>query len=160
MGLSRGKVWMCVAGLVLDEKGRWLVVKKKYGGLKGKWSLPAGFVQEGETADEAAIRETKEETGIEAEVQGLIGLRTGVIREEISDNMLVFSLKASNHQRLVPQEKEIMEVRWIDPNDLPANETSTMLFEILQKNWQHRKEKIEDVDPGEVFGYTTYRLFF
>lgn len=90
---KRGKVWLAVGGLVKSSQGHWLVVKKRYGGLKGKWSLPAGFVDEGETADEAVVREVKEETGIDCVVKGLIGLRTGVISEEISDNMLVFLLE-------------------------------------------------------------------
>ena len=64
-------VWLGVCGLVIADDGKWLVVKKTYGGLKGKWSLPAGFVQPGETADEAVVREVKEETGIETEVTTL-----------------------------------------------------------------------------------------
>lgn len=94
MKKKRGHVWLAAAGIVLNDAGEWLVVKKKYGGLQGQWSLPAGFVQRGETADEAVIREVEEETGIQAEVIGLIGLRTGVIDDEISDNMMIFLLKA------------------------------------------------------------------
>jgi 8-oxo-dGTP diphosphatase len=94
MKKKRGHVWLAAAGIVLNDAGDWLVVKKKYGGLQGQWSLPAGFVQRGETADEAVIREVEEETGIQAEVIGLIGLRTGVIDDEISDNMMIFLLKA------------------------------------------------------------------
>jgi ADP-ribose pyrophosphatase YjhB (NUDIX family) len=89
---KRENVWLGVAGVVISDDGRWLVVKKRYGGLKGSWSLPAGFVNEGETADEAVIREVYEETGVECTVKGLLGVRTGVIRESISDNMLVFLL--------------------------------------------------------------------
>lgn len=40
--------------------------------------------------DEAVIREIKEETGIDCRVSGLIGFRTGVIRDDISDNMAIF----------------------------------------------------------------------
>lgn len=72
---KRGKVWLAVSGLVISPEGNWLVVKKKYGGLKGKWSLPAGFVEPGETADEAAVREVEEETGIKCTVKGMLGSR-------------------------------------------------------------------------------------
>jgi 8-oxo-dGTP diphosphatase len=87
MGEKRGNVWIAAAGLVVNEADEWLVVKKKYGGLKGKWSLPAGFVQQGEMLDEAAVREIKEETGIDTEVIGFLGMRTGVIHDEVSDNV-------------------------------------------------------------------------
>ena len=56
---KRGKVWLAVSGLVATKDGRWLFVKKKYSGLKGKWSLPAGFVNEGETVDEAVKRSVR-----------------------------------------------------------------------------------------------------
>ncbi|MBG9799609.1 NUDIX domain-containing protein [Brevibacillus laterosporus] len=84
--MRESKVWIAAGGIVIkgDEV---LVVKKTYGGLKGKWSFPAGFVDPGETVDEAAVREVLEETGIVARVRQVAALRTGVIREEISDNM-------------------------------------------------------------------------
>ena len=84
---KRGKVWLGVCGIVVNESGHWLVVEKAYSGLKGKWSLPAGFVQQGETIDEALIREVKEETNINIDVHGLIAFRSGVINEDVSDNM-------------------------------------------------------------------------
>ncbi len=92
MRKDRGKIWLGVSGVTVNELGQWLVVKKAYSGLKGRWSLPAGFVNAGETVDEAVIREIKEETGIDCRVSGLIGFRTGVIRDDISDNMAIFLL--------------------------------------------------------------------
>ncbi len=97
---KRGKVWLAVSGLVATKDGRWLFVKKKYSGLKGKWSLPAGFVNEGETVDEAVKREVLEETGIVAHVKGIIGVRSGVIRNEISDNMIIFLLEPEGKRLL------------------------------------------------------------
>ena len=63
-------VWLAVSGLVISDKGEWLVVNKRYGGLKGQWSLPAGFVKNDETVDEAVVREVLEETGIQTEIEG------------------------------------------------------------------------------------------
>ena len=64
MAKDRGKVWLGAAAIVENTKGEWLLVKKTYGGLKGKWSLPAGFVQEAETVTTTAKREVLEETAI------------------------------------------------------------------------------------------------
>jgi len=58
-----------------------LFVRQTYGGLKGKWSLPWGFVDgkkfdgSPEPPDIAAIRETQEEAGIVAKVEGLLGVQ-------------------------------------------------------------------------------------
>ena len=53
------------------------------------------------TADIAAIREVKEETGIDCKVVAMIGFRTGVLQDEISDNLAVFLLHPidENQQR-------------------------------------------------------------
>ncbi|MDP4163489.1 MAG: NUDIX hydrolase [Bacillota bacterium] len=156
---KRGNVWLAVAGLVKSDDGKWLVVKKKYGGLKGKWSLPAGFVEEGETADEAAIREVKEETGLMCHVIGLVGLRTGVIHDEISDNMLVFLLEKIEGT-LEHQENELYEAKFIDPEELLNDKDASILLHLLigKKSTLLRPEPGQ-INPGDQFGYTTYKIF-
>ena len=163
MGRDRGKVWLGAAGVVINANGQWLVVKKRYSGLKGVWSLPAGFVKEGETADEAVVREVKEETGIECEVTGLIGLRTGVIRGVISDNMAIFYCKPiDSDQKITIQESELFEAKWISIEEIVhGGEASVMLREMASNELvKHQLFRKDDINPGEVFEYSTYRLFF
>ncbi len=158
---DRGKVWLAVAGLVINAQSEWLVVKKKYGGLKGMWSLPAGFVDEGETADEAVIREVKEETGLTCRVEELLGIRTGVIKHEISDNMIMFLLQQSNpEERIVIQENELYEAAFIHPDQLQDEQTaSIMLAFMIEAMNSEKRIKVDSIDPGQQFGYTSYKLF-
>ncbi|WP_241535886.1 NUDIX domain-containing protein [Indiicoccus explosivorum] len=159
---KRGNVWLGVAGLAVDENGRWLVVKKRYSGLKGKWSLPAGFVKHNETVDSAVLREVREETGLECAVTGMIGFRSGVIRGEISDNMAVFSLRPIRAaQTLRAQAKEIAEAKWLTPREIVEDpDASVMLTEMAGYELGSGYPIIEGKDPGEVFGYSAYKLFF
>jgi ADP-ribose pyrophosphatase YjhB (NUDIX family) len=159
---KRGNVWLGAAGLVVNSKNEWLVVKKRYGGLNGKWSLPAGFVMANETIDQAAVREVKEETGINCQLLGMIGFRTGVIREEVSDNMAIFLLKAvDENQGIAIQFSELYDAAWLSPVDLAKDDAvSVMLHEMVDYVLEEGFQAIEDVDPGEVFGYSTYKLFF
>ncbi|MCM3691595.1 NUDIX domain-containing protein [Neobacillus niacini] len=158
---KRGKVWLAVAGLVKSSEGHWLVVNKRYGGLKGKWSLPAGFVDEGETADDAVIREVKEETGINCVVKGLIGLRTGVLSEEISDNLLVFELEPLNEEGIRHQENELYEARFIAPDELlQEKEASIMLHYLINQSDCVTKPGFDGLNPGDHFNYSAYKLFF
>jgi 8-oxo-dGTP diphosphatase len=159
---KRGKVWLAAAGLVVSKEGKWLVVKKSYGGLKGKWSIPAGFVNEGETADQAAVREVKEETGLECTVIGLIGLRTGVIKSEFSDNLLVFLLQAKEDRAILAlQETEIVEASYLSPAELMEDKEASILIHYLISlgNLQAIPGK-DELNPGNHFGYTSYKLFF
>ena len=66
------------AGGLLIENVSVLLVKVTYGPNKGLWMLPGGNVEEGETLEEAAIREFKEETGLTVITQDLISLRSAV----------------------------------------------------------------------------------
>ncbi|WP_059173602.1 NUDIX domain-containing protein [Bacillus sp. FJAT-27445] len=158
---KRGKVWLAAAGLVITDQGKWLVVKKSYGGLKGKWSIPAGFVEQGETADEAAVREVKEETGLDCTVKGLIGLRTGVIKSDFSDNLLLFLLEVKEEGLLLPQENEIVEVAYMSPEELMLDKDASILIHYLigLGNLRYLPGK-DGMNPGNEFGYTTYKLYF
>ncbi|CAM3778466.1 NUDIX domain-containing protein [Mesobacillus zeae] len=157
---GRGNVWLGAAGLVVSKNGEWLVVKKKYGGLKGVWSLPAGFVNEGETVDEAAVREVREETGVCCTVKGMVGLRTGVIRSEISDNMVIFLMEPEENNSITIQETELSEAKYMLPEELIREEkASVMLQYLLNLKESSVKPAINGVDPGSHFQYIAYKLF-
>lgn len=157
---KRGNVWLGVSGLVVNHNGDWLVVMKRYGGLKGMWSLPAGFVEGNETADEAVIREVKEETGIDSVNKGLIGLRTGVIKEEISDNMLLFLLEPLGEEIVKAQENELFEAKFMNPEILVKEENCSVLLKyLLDLQLQNTKTVIDGINPGDQFGYSSYKLF-
>src|SRR3990167_3031559 len=54
----------CATAIILN-KGRVLVLKRNEEPFKGQWDLPGGFMSEGETSEQAVIREMKEELGVE-----------------------------------------------------------------------------------------------
>jgi 8-oxo-dGTP diphosphatase len=155
---KRGKVWLAVSGVVLAEDGRYLVVKKHYGGLKGKWSFPAGFVEKGETIDEAVIREVWEETGITVQLIGLIGMRSGVIRHDISDNMAIFLLKA-HHTTITLQQQELSEAAFLTKEQLQKDSDTSLLVSCFIEQEHQLMKMYHHFDPGEQFGYTSYKIF-
>lgn len=159
MRKDRKNVWLGVSGIVVNESGEWLVVKKTYGGLKGKWSFPAGFVDEGETVEEAVVREVLEETGIRAKVEGAIGIRSGVLQKGISDNMIMFLLKA-NSTELMIEPKEIQEAAFRAPESLVHDQDSSLLLvEFAKRNLSKQLIPYHNFNPGNHFGYRQYTLF-
>lgn len=62
------------AGLVLDERGRVLLVRRAIEPFRGQWALPAGYQEIDEPPAETAVREVLEESGIRVEVLSLFDL--------------------------------------------------------------------------------------
>lgn len=69
------KMVVCVGAVVLRDK-RVLFVRQAPGHpLAGQWSIPWGIVDSGEPPEDAALRETGEESGVTAEIDGLLGIQ-------------------------------------------------------------------------------------
>jgi len=62
-----------VGGIVLDEQGRLLLVRRANEPAKGTWSIPGGRVEAGESDAVATAREVLEETGLRVRVGRLVG---------------------------------------------------------------------------------------
>src|SRR3954447_7139070 len=74
---------------------------------RGKWDLPKGKLDEGETIEECAVREVEEETGLhDIELGELVGITHHFYREneeDIEKETHWFAMKVSGQQELVPQ---------------------------------------------------------
>ena len=93
--------------LVENERGEVLFVQRAYGKEKGKWSLPGGLVDRGESSRHAAYRETREETGIIVKItHRLFAGNTRPIKVFVGRQV---------GGRLRFQRKECLDVRWRNP---------------------------------------------
>jgi 8-oxo-dGTP diphosphatase len=62
------------AVVLVQMEGRLVLVKRGVEPALGQWAFPSGFVDRGEAVEDAAVREVKEETGIEVRLTGFLGL--------------------------------------------------------------------------------------
>ncbi|OGO50519.1 MAG: hypothetical protein A2148_01090 [Chloroflexi bacterium RBG_16_68_14] len=60
-------------GILAQRRGRLLLVRRNHEPHLGEWSFPSGYVDAGEALEEAAARETKEETGLDVRIERLLG---------------------------------------------------------------------------------------
>jgi 8-oxo-dGTP diphosphatase len=63
----------CVGAVIRDETGRLLMILRGHDPGRGLWSIPGGRIEPGETAEEAVVREVREETGLEVRCGPLLG---------------------------------------------------------------------------------------
>ena len=62
----------CASAVVILQGNEALLVRRKHDPFMGQWTLPSGFMEFGEDPKETAIRELREELGVEVELTGLV----------------------------------------------------------------------------------------
>lgn len=78
------------AGVLVEDAGRVLLVRRTQEPGRGLWTLPAGFVDAGEDPAGAAVRECLEETGLEVGLDGLFELVAGRAHPRGADIVIVY----------------------------------------------------------------------
>ena len=66
---------------IFDENFNFILIKRKNDPYKDCWALPGGFVEYGESVEDAAIREAKEETNIDVELEELVNVYSAPDRD-------------------------------------------------------------------------------
>lgn len=104
------------AAIPRDEDGRiWLLRRTLHEGA-GRWTFPGGYVELGESVEDAARRETREEMEIDIELGPLVGVYS---RGEERTVLVVFEARALGTLR---ETEEASEVRAFAPDALPWDE--------------------------------------
>ncbi len=100
-------------GIVVDESGRVAIVHRpRY----DDWSLPKGHLETGETAEDAALREVFEETGLSCRIIGSAGETQYRDRKGRPKRVRYFSMSITAGSFLVND--EVDELRWIDESGI------------------------------------------
>ena len=107
-------------GCIFNEKGEVLLQRR---GDSKKWGFPGGAVELGETPQMAAVREVKEETGLDVEVDNLIGIYTDCNMEypngdKAQSICIVFELKVTGGA-LCCDKEETLELKYFSLDHTP-----------------------------------------
>jgi 8-oxo-dGTP diphosphatase len=95
-----------------------LLIKRKHEPFKGKWALPGGFVEYGETTEKAVIREIFEETGMETKVKSLLGVYSDPNRDPRGHTVSVVYLLDELGGKLKGGD-DASEAKFFQENQLP-----------------------------------------
>lgn len=133
---------IAAGGIITNENDEILMIFRR-----GKWDLPKGKLDEGESIEECAVREVREETGLdEVTITGFIGITyhdyfEPRINEDVHKESHWYAMAAAPGQKLVPQtEEDIAYIEWVRKEilDIYLNNSYPTITDILQQYLQGR----------------------
>lgn len=120
-----------VGAIVVDDD-RLLMVRRGHGPAQGRWSIPSGRIERGETAAEAVVREVLEETGVTVVCGPLIDWAE-LISDEAHFVVLDFEATLMDDGEVVAGD-DAAEARWIDTDSVCELRLADGLAEFLYEN--------------------------
>jgi 8-oxo-dGTP diphosphatase len=101
-------------GVVVDLDGGILLGKRNHDPMMGWWSFPSGFVDAGEIPEEAAIREVEEETGIQVQLDRMLG-----VYSKAGERVIFIAYAGHAVGGRLEAGEECTEVKTFPPDGLP-----------------------------------------
>ena len=122
-----------VAQVYVKKDNKILMVQENKEGIKGKWNMLAGKLEDGESIIEAAIRETKEETNLNVSIKGLIAIQETI--SSLGQLVILYFLGEYVSGTIKYDKKEISDVKWMSEKEILS----------LDKKQIRGAETIEDI---------------
>lgn len=116
-------------GCVVIDNGKVLLIKHN----AGHWDLPKGHMENNETEAETAIRELKEETNIDVEVNKKYRYTIEYSPEEGIWKEVVYFVATKKSDKCIPQESEVELVEWVELNEALERITFDNARSVLKK---------------------------
>ncbi len=109
------------AGTIPERDGKLLFIRRNIEPRKGSWSLPCGFMEIDETAEQAAVRETLEETGVEVRLGAHLGTYT-YAESLFGGSIVIIVYRAEIISGTPHTTEEVSEIRFLAPEEIPWDE--------------------------------------
>jgi len=108
------------AGTLVEEDGRIVLVKRRVDPRSGHWCLPAGHVEADESAEEAAIRETLEETGMHVALDELLGVYS--YGDQVHGRGVLILYSAHVVGGLLQAGDDALDAAFFSPDEIPHDD--------------------------------------
>ncbi len=138
---------------VVREDGRVLLVKAAY---RWSWGMPGGLMDAGESPEDAAVRETREETGLDIELVGEPVVVVEIAMQRVNFIYQAVPAPGADPDDVTPQASEILELGWFAHDEFPMtipDGSGMVMLEIANPDVAPRvivtNSLREDADKGE-----------
>jgi ADP-ribose pyrophosphatase YjhB (NUDIX family) len=132
-----------VVDVIIQQDAEVLFVKRKKEPFKGYPGLPGGFVKMGETIEEAARREVKEETSLDIELTDILGIYSDPQRDPRGHNMSTVFIgripSGENAKKKATARDDASQIEWIDLQTV-GDKSLAFDHKIILSNYKKWKE--------------------
>ena len=152
-------------GILIEMDGGLVLIRRANPPHRGEWTLPSGFIEADESAEEAAIREAGEETGLRVEILELFGVNSFPEGPPISGIMIFFRARptggdlrggddATEAKVFQPHEMPVMPFRthreagaqWLSRQERPVGPPSEANTPPAQRDFHIRPAELGDMN--------------
>ena len=123
-------------GAVIVDAGRVLLIKRGQPPLQGRWSLPGGVVEVGETLQEALVREVREETGFEVEVGPVVEVLERIERgpdDRVEYHYVIIDYRCLVRGGQLTCGSDADEARWVTASDIASFGVTAAVAGVVHK---------------------------
>jgi ADP-ribose pyrophosphatase YjhB (NUDIX family) len=128
-------------GLYVVKDGKVLLVRRGNEPGKGKWSLPGGRIRFGERSEEAALREMREETGLEVRLRRVVDVVDVFWRSEMGElleHFVIVDFEAEVIGGELRPADDALDARWFSPEELKGLEMTESTRRFLEEHFLDR----------------------
>lgn len=140
------------AGGVIEQEGKYLLIQEAREDIHGKWNLPAGRLDPGETVSEAARREIYEECGFKVELTGVCQIGSWKLVDNIAIGIIFSTKIVGGEINFNPD--EIMDAKWFTYDEILAMKSelrsADFLIGAINNLRSHKLAPIDIVMEGEA----------
>ncbi len=122
-----------VGAVVFNERNEILLIKRGKAPRIGEWMVPGGTLEWGETLEEAARREVKEETGIDIEVEAFVDLLEAITPGEGDLHYVIIDYAAHALGGTLAAASDALDANWVSLASLAEFDLSADLLRVIEK---------------------------
>ena len=135
-----------IVGGIIEKNGKYLLVQEAKKKCYKKWNFPAGHLDYNESLEQGAIREIKEETGCDVELNGICYIANRMLKDDLFI-MVVFNAKLIQ-ENIEYDKEEILDVKWINYEEIMNKMDSKLRGIYVKKAVYNQKNNL--IAPMEI----------